>query len=387
MGRFKDLPTFSLVQNSRVYKSMVLHKWADRFLFNQSIYSIIFLVVILTGQPGRKQKVSVTQFINKQMIKLLMGVIVLGLLVGYILPGVGKQLQVLYPVALFIMLYPMMVGIKINEVTGAAKRVGFMSVVLVFNYLISPLLAALLALVFLSGYPDFAVGLILTGAVPCAGMIVAWTAMAKGNAPMTLVITVTSFLAGIVLIPLWMNFLAGKYVPVDAWQMMQTILVTLVIPLILGNLTRAWLVKKWGSQKFMALKPVFPAVSALGMYLVFFISMMAESVTLLHNPQYLGIIAIPLVVFYTLLFSSSVLYARLTRTNYPDMVALAYGVSGKNISIALALAVVFFPPLTVMIIAIKPLIQVLFMAGFYRLTPYLREYWAQNVTPAMETSK
>jgi len=330
--------------------------------------------------------VSVAQFINKQMIKLLMGVIVLGLLVGYILPGVGKQLQVLYPVALFVMLYPMMVGIKINEVAGAAKRVGFMSVVMVFNYLISPLLAALLALVFLAGYPDFAVGLILTGVVPCAGMIVAWTAMAKGNAPMTLVITVTSFLAGIVLIPLWMSFLAGKYVPVNAWQMMQTILFTLVIPLILGNLTRVWLVKKWGSQKFMALKPVFPAVSALGMYLVFFISMMAESVTLLHNPQYLGIIAIPLVVFYTLLFSSSVLYARLTRTNYPDMVALAYGVSGKNISIALALAVVFFPPLTVMIIAIKPLIQVLFMAGFYRLTPYLREYWAQNVTPAMETS-
>lgn len=321
----------------------------------------------------------VVQFINKHMIKLLMGVIVTGLLVGYILPGVGKQLQVLYPVALFIMLYPMMVGIKIDEVAGAAKRVGFMSVVIVFNYLLSPLLAALLALVFLAGYPDFAVGLILTGVVPCAGMIVAWTAMAKGNAPMTLVITVTSFLAGIVLIPLWMSFLAGKYVPVDALKMLQTITYTIVIPLILGNLTRMWLVKKWGTQKFMELKPVFPAVSALGMYMVFFISMLAESVTLVKNPQYLGIIAVPLVVFYTLLFSISILYARLTRTNYPDMVALAYGVSGKNISIALALAVVFFSPLTVMIITIKPLVQVLFMAGFFRLTPALQKYWARNV--------
>lgn len=124
---------------------------------------------------------------------------------------------------------------------------------------------------------------------------------------------------------------------------------------------------------------MFPAASALGMYMVFFISMMAESVTLLRNPQYLVTIAVPLVVFYTLLFSMSILYARLSRTSYPDMVALAYGVSGKNISIALALAVVFFSPLTVMIIAIKPLVQVLFMAGFFRLTPALHKYWASNV--------
>jgi len=297
----------------------------------------------------------VVQFINKYLIQLLMVVIILGLLLGYLLPETGKHLQVFYPGALFIMLYPMMVGIKIDEVVGAARRLGFMIVVMVFNYLISPLLAAFLARVFLSAYPDFAVGLILTGTVPCAGMIVAWTAMAKGNAPMTLVITVTSLLAGIVLIPLWMSTLADKYVPVDVLKMLQTILYTIVIPLVLGNLTRVWIVKKWGQKKFADYKPIFPAVSALGMYLVFFISMMSESVTLVHNPHYLGIIALPVVILYTLLFGISMLYARLTCISYPDMVALVYGVGGKNISIALALAVVFFSSLTVMIIAIKPL--------------------------------
>jgi ACR3 family arsenite efflux pump ArsB len=63
--------------------------------------------------------------------------------------------------------------------------------------------------------------------------------------------------------------------------------------------------------------------------------------------------------------------------NYPDMVALTYGVGGKNIFIALALAVLFFSPLTVMIIAIKPLVQVLFMAGFYRIAPRLRGLWGK----------
>lgn len=326
------------------------------------------------------------QFINQHLIKLLMGVIFLGLLVGYILPGVGKQLQVFYPVALFVMLYPMMIGIKIDEVAGAATRFGFITIVLIFNYLISPLLAALLAQVFLDSYPDFAIGLILIGAVPCSGMILTWTTMAKGNAPMALVITVISLLSGIVLIPLWITILAGKYIPVDTLNMLKTIMYTIVIPLVLGNLTRIWLVNKWGSQKFLELKPVFPAVSALGMYMVFFISMMAESVTLVHNPHYLGLIAVPLVIFYTLLLSLAVLYSRFTRASYPDMVALAYGVSGKNSSIALALAVVFFSPLTVMIIAIKPLIQVLFMAGFLRLTSVLQNYWTK-VVPSSKTGK
>ncbi|WP_207712661.1 hypothetical protein [Desulfofundulus sp. TPOSR] len=72
----------------------------------------------------------VAQFINKHMIQLLMAVIALGLLLGYLLPDTGKRLQVFYPVALFIMLYPMMVGIKIGEVVGAARRVGFMTVVM-----------------------------------------------------------------------------------------------------------------------------------------------------------------------------------------------------------------------------------------------------------------
>lgn len=315
------------------------------------------------------------QFVNKHLIKFLVLAIILGLVTGYIFTGLGGKLQVLYPLSLFLMLYPMMIGIKISEVTVAARRVGFITVVMIFNYLLSPLLAAFLANAFLGAYPDFAVGLILTGVVPCAGMIVAWTGMAKGNTPMALVITVTSLLAGVILIPAWMLTLAGKYVPVDALQMLKTILITIVVPLILGNLTRMWLVKRWGLKKFGEIKAVFPGISALGMYSVFFISMCAESVTIVNHPEYLLKIALPLVILYILLFGCSVLYARLARLNYADMVAFTYGVSGKNISIALALAVVFFSPLTVMIIAVKPLIQVQFMAGFYRLSPVLKAYW------------
>jgi len=81
------------------------------------------------------------------------------------------------------------------------------------------------------------------------------------------------------------------------------------------------------------------------MYLIFFISMSTESVELIHHPQYLLNIGIPLSIFYILLFTIPLIYARLVRMNYADMVAMVYSVGGKNISIALALAVVFFSPI------------------------------------------
>ncbi|MDZ7582946.1 MAG: bile acid:sodium symporter [Deltaproteobacteria bacterium] len=318
------------------------------------------------------------QFINRYIIQILMAVIVAGMTFGIMVPKAGPILQPLYPASLFIMLYPMMVGIKLGEVAGAARRLGFISIAMVLNYLLSPLVAAGLARIFLGSYPDFAVGLILTGVVPCAGMIVAWTGMAGGNMPLALVITVFSLLAGIVLIPVWMLFLADAYVPVNAFGMLKTILIAIVIPLILGNLTRIGLIKWKGQKKFMEYKPIFPAISALGLYAVFFISMSAEAVTLVRHPEYLLIIALPLIILYAILFCAAVLCAHLGKMNFSDMVALTYGVGGKNIAIALALAVLFFSPLTVMIIAIKPLVQVLFMAGFYRASSRLKNLWEKT---------
>ncbi|GAB6152159.1 bile acid:sodium symporter [Desulfosporosinus burensis] len=317
----------------------------------------------------------IAKLINKHLFILLMAVICLGLALGSLYPKSGEYLESFYPITLFIMLYPMMVEIKINEVVKASRRISFIILIMILNYIVSPLLAALLAHIFLSGYPDFAIGLIINGTVPCGGMIVAWTAMSKGNVPMTVVIMVISMLAGIVVIPFWILVLAGQYVPIDAWKMLQTILYTIVGPLLLGQLTRTWLIKKWSEEKLAQIRPIFPAVSAIGLFMVFFIAMVSQSTVLFNNPRYLGLIALPLTAFYFLLLSLIILYARFTRMDYPDMISLFYGVGGKNAAIPLALAVVFFSPLTIFLLAAKLVIQITFLTGFYKITPYLEVYW------------
>lgn len=199
----------------------------------------------------------IAKFINKKMIPLLMLFIILGMVFGYFFPAMSSQLQPFVPLSLFIMLYPMMVGIRFGEVKKAFLQWKLVIVAMVLNFLVSPVLAAWLAKIFLASQPDFAVGLILTGAVPCAGMIIAWTGMAKGNSAFTLVITALSLLVAIVFIPVWMSLLANAYVIVNAGQMVKNIFIVVVIPLVLGNLTREWLVKKKVQKVFKKLLGYF----------------------------------------------------------------------------------------------------------------------------------
>ena len=315
----------------------------------------------------------IARVIQKNLIPFVVLSIVFGLFFGWVYPSSTPVLKRLTPVSLFIMLYPMMIGLKIEEITKAAKNLKLILSSSIFNFVISPPLAALLAYVFLRGYPDFAVGLILTGCVPCAGMVAAWTGYAKGNVALSMVIVALSLVISIFTIPVWMSTLAGIYVAVNVMEMFKDILLIVVIPLVLGNLTRRYLIRKSGIQRFMELKVTFPAVSMLGMYMIVFISMAIESARVIHNPAYFVVILAPLVLFYLPIFSASLLYAVKVGFNYADSMAFVYGVAGKNISIAIALATVFFSPLTVLILAIKPIIQISFMGGFLKLTPKIEE--------------
>jgi ACR3 family arsenite efflux pump ArsB len=315
------------------------------------------------------------KFIEGKLVIFVLAAIVTGIGFGWWLPSAAKGLKGYTTVSLFVMLFPMMIGLRIEEVGKAFARLKPTSSSMLFNFVLSPPLAALLARIFLHDRPDFAVGLILTGTVPCAGMVAGWTGYAKGNVALALVIVALSLLLSIVLVPFWMPILAGVYVQINAWGMFKEILVAVVVPLILGDLTRRAIIRKWGQGGFMKLKPILPGVSMLGMYSIVFISVALEAHNIVQNPDYFLVILAPLALFYASLFCSAVVFSHLAGFSYEDMVAFAYGTAGKNISIALALAILFFSPLTVFVLALKPVIQIAFMAGFLRLTPRLERWF------------
>ncbi|WP_072866159.1 arsenic resistance protein [Desulforamulus hydrothermalis] len=318
-----------------------------------------------------------TGFINRHVIKLLVGVICFSAWFGYYYPGVGQRLQPFSPACLFVMLYPMMIGLEFGELRQALAKLKVITLAIGVNFTISPLLAYFLAKTFLNAYPDFAVGLILIGTVPCAGMVITWTGMSRGSIPVALLVTTFSYLIGIFLIPLWMTLLAGKYVPIDPLQMMQTVITIIVLPMVLGTITRFFLLKKYGWDLFRQIKPNFPALASLGMYVLFFISLSAQAQQLIKHPDYLLKLVIPALFFYPLLFTLSAGLSRLLSLDYQDMAAVSFSIAGKNLAISLAIAVLFFSPLTVVVVAIMPLVQVIFMASYYKLSHRIQTLWSQ----------
>ena len=310
--------------------------------------------------------------ISSNLILLVILSIVAGIAFGLLFPAHVTGLKAYTTLALFIMLYPMMIGLRIEEVGKAAGSLKLISLSMLFNFILSPLLAAGLAYIFLRSRPDFAVGLILTGVVPCAGMVAGWTGYAKGNVALALVIVALSLLVSIVMIPIWLPILAGVYVQLDAWAMFQNVLVTVLVPLILGDLTRRLIIRTKGVGTFGQIKPILPGASMLGMYMIVFISMALEANNVIKHPQYFLIVLVPLTFLYAIMFSGSVLFSKLAHFSYEDMIAFSYGVAGKNISIALALATLFFGPMTVLVLALKPIIQITFMTIFLSLSPWLK---------------
>ncbi|GAB6157214.1 arsenic resistance protein [Desulfotomaculum varum] len=274
------------------------------------------------------------------------------------------------------MLYPMMIGLEFGELKQALGKLKVIALAITVNFTISPLLAYFLANTFLSAYPEFAVGLIIVGTVPCAGMVITWTGMSRGSIPVALLVTAFSYLIGIFLIPLWMTLLAGKYMPIEPLQMMRTMITIIVIPMLLGTVTRLYILKKYGRAVFMKIKPNFPALASLGLYGLFFVSLSAQARQLIQHPDYLLKLIIPAFFFYPVLFTLSAGLSRLLSLDYQDMAAVSFSIAGKNMAISLAIAVLFFSPLTVVVVAIMPLVQVIFMATYYKLSHRIQALWS-----------
>jgi len=300
------------------------------------------------------------------MTYIIASSIILGTIFGLYFPYLTPALKPWIQVTLFLMLYPMMVGIQVEQLTQAAKNGKTIFWSLLLNFIISPSLGYLVATLLLGHTPPFAVALILLAATPCAGMVVGWTGMAKGNAPLALVIVALSLVLSIVTIPLTMRLLVGTLVTVDTGALFKGTFLVILIPLVLGDITRRLIIRWSGQAGFMKIKPLLPPISMLGMFSILFISLALGADKIVANWKSIFVIFAAILLFYFIQFAFSVWLVRQAGMKNADGIALVYCVVGKNVSLAVGLASQFFSPLTVAMLAINPLVQAPLMAWFLR---------------------
>ena len=301
----------------------------------------------------------------------------LALIIGYFYPEISK-LKPLIPFFLFVMLYPMMINLKIEDVVKAAKSPKIISIALLMNFLLAPLLGALWAFILLRNTdPYLATGFILKIVVPCSGMVAAWTGYARGKVETALIIVALSLLLAIPLVPFWMWLLARIYVSIDPFMILQKIFLIIILPLIAGSITRKLLIRKIGMEKYRKISPDFPAVSTLGMLIMIFTIISTQARTIIPNFHYVSLVLLGIATLYPLNFLLVIFISKALRIGFGDCMALGYSVTAKNHAITIGIAVTaFHGTLAVLPAAVAPLLQMPIMLLFLHLSPKIESFLA-----------
>lgn len=283
--------------------------------------------------------------------------IVIGIAIGQLLPIIPETLNkfeyynVSLPVAILIwlMIYPMMLKIDFSSIVNVAKKPKGLIVTCVTNWLIKPFtmyaIASFFLLVVFKGIiaPDLAkeylAGAVLLGAAPCTAMVFVWSHLTKGDPAYTLVqVAVNDLIILIAFVPI-VSFLLGiGDVAIPFGTLILSTILFVVIPLVLGVVTRTLVIKNKGKDYFenVFLKK-FDNVTIVGLLLTLIILFSFQGETILNNPMHILLIAIPLTLQTFFIFGFAYIWARLWKL--PHNIAAPAGMIGASNFFELSVAV------------------------------------------------
>jgi ACR3 family arsenite transporter len=260
------------------------------------------------------------------------------------------------PIGLFAMMYPAMTNVRLGEVGAAFRSPRQLGVVLFFNYLVAPFVMLALANVFVTD-PELHTGLVLYGLAPCIAMVIIFTFLAQGNTPMALVFVALNSIAQMLLIPVYARLLIGT-VSFDVWVVAESVVLYLGLPLVLGVATRVLVVRRRGEAGMEALKPALNGVSILGLLFTLVVMFALKGDLILERPGIVLEMAIPMTLFFVVMFFIVLLVGWRLGFPYRDAVAVAFNATGRDFEIAIAIAITAFSPTVALATVVGPLIEV-----------------------------
>lgn len=277
---------------------------------------------------------------------------VVGFLLGRLFPEIGSWVETLQMgdvsipmgICLFILMYPTMASIEFREIVKAVKSPKPVILTLIGNWVVAPALMALLARLFLSSYPEYAAGIILLGIAPCTGMVLFWILLAQGDVAKGVVITAINALSTLMLYtPMAAFYLGIGGVPVPITPIVESVILFVGLPLIVGQASRKALImrrgKKWFNDRFRPLVGNVAAAALLATIIILF-SLKGEIIA--SQPLVVGLISIPLLMHFFIMATLFYVVPWLLKFRYKDAVTIAFISSSTQFEVAIATATVVF---------------------------------------------